>query len=99
MTSGMTDTKTPGDKTLSVTPPRTLTLKRPMEQSTVRQSFSHGRSKQVVVEVKRRLSGPGPEPVREAAPAPVVRVAPQPVPARPPVAAVTPRSCSLRGRR
>jgi translation initiation factor IF-2 len=53
----MSDTKTPGDKTLSVTPPKTLSLKRPVEQSTVRQSFSHGRSKQVVVEVKRRVGG------------------------------------------
>ena len=45
----MTDTKTPGDKTLTVNPPKTLSLKRPVEQSTVRQSFSHGRTKQVVV--------------------------------------------------
>jgi len=67
----MSDTKTPGDKTLSVTPPKTLSLKRPVEQSTVRQSFSHGRSKQVVVEVKRRAAG------HEPAPAPVAR-APQP---------------------
>ena len=67
----MSDTKTPGDKTLSVTPPKTLSLKRPVEQSTVRQSFSHGRSKQVVVEVKRRVAG------HEPAPAPVART-PQP---------------------
>ncbi|QEL24525.1 translation initiation factor IF-2 [Bosea sp. F3-2] len=53
----MTDTKNPGDKTLTVNPPKTLSLKRPVEQSTVRQSFSHGRSKQVVVEVKRRAAG------------------------------------------
>ncbi len=38
----------------------TLHLKRPVEQGTVRQSFSHGRSKAVVVEkVKRRVLGPG----------------------------------------
>ncbi|RXT43641.1 translation initiation factor IF-2 [Bosea sp. Tri-44] len=72
----MSDTKTPGDKTLSVTPPKTLSLKRPVEQSTVRQSFSHGRSKQVVVEVKRRAAG------HEPAPAPVAR-APQPPQAAP----------------
>lgn len=59
----MTDTKTPGDKTLTVNPPKTLSLKRPVEQSTVRQSFSHGRSKQVVVEVKRRVPGHEPAPV------------------------------------
>lgn len=67
----MSDTKTPGDKTLSVTPPKTLSLKRPVEQSTVRQSFSHGRSKQVVVEVKRRVA-------HEPAAAPVARPAPAP---------------------
>ncbi|HEV7325536.1 MAG TPA: translation initiation factor IF-2 [Bosea sp. (in: a-proteobacteria)] len=67
----MSDTKTPGDKTLSVTPPKTLSLKRPVEQSTVRQSFSHGRTKQVVVEVKRRVA-------HEPAAAPVAPRAPQP---------------------
>ena len=68
----MSDTKTPGDKTLTVSPPKTLTLKRPVEQSTVRQSFSHGRSKQVVVEVKRRVAGP------DAPQAPAAPRAPQP---------------------
>jgi translation initiation factor IF-2 len=83
----MSDTTTPGDKTLSVTPPKTLSLKRPVEQSTVRQSFSHGRSKQVVVEVKRRVSGhePAPAPVARApqppqAPTPPRPQAPQPAP-------------------
>jgi len=49
-------TKNTGEK-LSVTPTKTLTLKRGgVEQGVVRQSFSHGRSKAVVVEkVKRRL--------------------------------------------
>src|ERR1700731_67957 len=53
-------TKNPGDKTLSVAPTKTLTLKpRGVEQGVVRQSFSHGRTKAVVVEkVKRRLGGP-----------------------------------------
>lgn len=61
----MSDTKNPGDKTIHVSP-KTLTLKRPIEQGVVRQSFSHGRSKAVVVEtVKRRVIGPG------GAPAPV----------------------------
>ena len=56
----MSDTKNPGDKTLQVSSPKTLTLKRRGEQGTVRQSFSHGRTKQVVVEkVKRRSVGPG----------------------------------------
>src|SRR5262249_36227175 len=55
----MTETKNPGEKTLSVTPTKTLSLKRSgVEQGVVRQSFSHGRSKQVVVEkVKRRAVG------------------------------------------
>jgi len=57
----MTETnKNSGDK-LSVSSTKTLTLKRGgVEQGTVRQSFSHGRSKAVVVEkVKRRVVGPG----------------------------------------
>jgi translation initiation factor IF-2 len=90
----MVDTKSPGDKTLSV-PTKTLTLKPRVEQGTVRQSFSHGRTKQVVVEKrgKRRIGGdaPGsdsphaPEPVvAKAAPAkaPMTRPAPPPNPAR-----------------
>ena len=51
----MSDTKTGDDKTLSVNTKKTLTLKRPgMEQGTVRQNFSHGRVKSVVVETKKR---------------------------------------------
>jgi hypothetical protein len=54
----MVDTKSPGDKTLSV-PTKTLTLKPRVEQGTVRQSFSHGRTKLGVVETrgKRRIGG------------------------------------------
>jgi translation initiation factor IF-2 len=68
----MSDTNNTGDKTLSVAPSKTLHLpKRPVDQGMVRQQFSHGRSKAVVVEkVKRRIPGPGEAPVREA-PAPV----------------------------
>src|SRR5580693_8938849 len=53
------------DKTVTAAPPKaTLHLKRPVEQGTVRQSFSHGRSKAVVVEkVKRRILTPGEAPV------------------------------------
>jgi translation initiation factor IF-2 len=66
----MTETKNPGEKTLTVTPTKTLTLKRSVEQGVVRQSFSHGRTKQVVVEkVKRRTMGPGDGKVAETAPA------------------------------
>jgi translation initiation factor IF-2 len=65
----MTETKNPGEK-LSVSASKTLTLKRSAETGVVRQSFSHGRTKPVVVEkVKRRVIG-GSEPKSEAAPAP-----------------------------
>ncbi len=55
------------DKKLSVSPKKTLTLRGGgVSQGTVRQSFSHGRSKAVVVETrKRRLTRPG-----DAKPAP-----------------------------
>jgi translation initiation factor IF-2 len=58
----MSETKNPGEKTLSVHSTKTLTLKPRGEQGVVRQSFSHGRTKPVVVEkVKRRLVGDKPE--------------------------------------
>ncbi|WP_112661982.1 translation initiation factor IF-2 [Microvirga flavescens] len=75
----MSDTKNPGDKTLHVAP-KTLSLKRPVEQGTVRQSFSHGRSKAVVVEtVKRRPVAAG-TPVREEKPAPQAQAPAAPAP-------------------
>ena len=63
-------TKNTGEK-LSVSSTKTLTLKRGgVEQGVVRQSFSHGRSKAVVVEkVKRRIAGPGEAKPEPAAPA------------------------------
>jgi translation initiation factor IF-2 len=65
----MNDTNNPGEKKLSVSSGK-LTLKPRTETGVVRQSFSHGRSKQVVVEkVKRRaIGGPG-EARLEVAPA------------------------------
>ncbi|QIO30834.1 translation initiation factor IF-2 [Bradyrhizobium sp. 1(2017)] len=79
----MVDTKTPGDKKLSV-PSKTLSLKPRVETGTVRQSFSHGRSKQVVVEKrgKRRIDGaPEPQAVEVAKPAPAApAAAPRPAP-------------------
>ncbi|MBN33692.1 MAG: translation initiation factor IF-2 [Rhodospirillaceae bacterium] len=81
-------------KTLSLNRPR-LEIKTTVDGGQVRQSFSHGRSKQVAVEVKKRRvirpgrddteAAPAPEPVEEAAPA----SAPEPVaeaPAPKPVA-------------
>src|SRR5215212_8602842 len=75
----MTDTKTSGDKTLHVSP-KTLTLKRPVEQNVVRQSFSHGRSKAVVVETVKRRPAPGQAPhgPKDSAPAPTAKAAPAP---------------------
>ncbi len=57
----MTETSKNSGEKLSVSSTKTLTLKRSgVEQGVVRQSFSHGRSKAVVVEkVKRRAAGPG----------------------------------------
>jgi translation initiation factor IF-2 len=74
----MADNNTPGDKKLSV-PSKTLTLKPRVETGTVRQSFPHGRSKQVVVEKrgKRRVDG---SPEAPHAPEPVVAKAPPPPP-------------------
>jgi len=64
----MSETKNPGEKKLSVSG-KTLTLKPRTESGVVRQSFSHGRSKQVVVEkVKRRMVGGPGEAKAEAAP-------------------------------
>ncbi|HEX3535260.1 MAG TPA: translation initiation factor IF-2 [Stellaceae bacterium] len=57
----------------------TLGLRRPVETGQVRQSFSHGRSKQVTVEVrKKRVIGPGsaPEPARAEPGATVARAEP-----------------------
>lgn len=69
----MSDTKNPGDKTISVER-KTLGLKRSGgDQGTVRQSFSHGRTKAVVVEKKkRRVVVPGQEPKAEPS-APVAK--------------------------
>ena len=90
----MSDTKSGDDKTLSVTPTKTLSLKPAGSgMSTVRQNFSHGRTKAVVVETKKRkFSRPGEvETVITPAPkpvvAPVVAQPAAPVAAKPAVAA------------
>jgi translation initiation factor IF-2 len=84
----MSDTKTPDGKTLSVGGKSTLSLKPRTETGTVRQSFSHGRSKQVVVEVKKRRGSDGkPE---TAAPAPAATPAPGAKRAAPPAPAAKP---------
>ena len=87
----MSETKNPGDKTISMER-KTLGLKRPgVEQGTVRQSFSHGRTKAVVVEKKKRrvvLPGEGGKPAADAE-APPRRGAPPP-PRRPDIEPATP---------
>src|SRR3954463_11785464 len=91
--------KTPGDRKLSV-PNKTLTLKPRVETGTVKQSFSHGRSKQVVVEKrgKRRVGGEAPA-VEPRAPEPAVASPAPAAPASAPIAragtpAVAPRAAS-----
>src|SRR6202140_5033395 len=78
--------KAPGDRKLSV-PNKTLTLKPRVETGTVKQSFSHGRTKQVVVEKrgKRRIGGDGPA-TEMHAPEPVVAKAAPAAPAKAPLA-------------
>ena len=78
-------TEKTGEKKLSVSTGKTLTLKgRGVEQGVVRQSFSHGRTKAVVVEkVKSRTLGQGhmrpwPRPRRRASVPPSARPRPRP---------------------
>jgi translation initiation factor IF-2 len=104
----MTETKNTGEKTLTVAQPKTLTLKRAgVEQGMVRQSFSHGRTKAVVVEkVKRRVVGPAEAKTVEpsaptpspgaAAPRPRGRAAPGPAQAAPQAAPSKPSGVVLR---
>ena len=65
----MTETKETTEKTLQA-PRKPLSLKRTVESGHVRQNFSHGRSKSVVVEKKKKrtITGPGGEGETAAAP-------------------------------
>src|ERR1700676_1800361 len=87
--------KTPGEKKLSV-PAKTLTLKPRVETGTVKQSFSHGRTKQVVVEKRGKRRVPTARPATETqAPAPVVAKAAAPAAKAPlarPAPAAPPRN-------
>ena len=105
----MNDTKSSGDKTLHVDVKKTLTLKPKSDTNVVRQSFSHGRSKTVLVETKKkRILKPGevapveapvvaakPVEVAPPAPAPVAVQTPAPTPAPAPVAAQAPAAAPL----
>jgi translation initiation factor IF-2 len=95
-------TEKTGEKKLSVAPSKTLSLKgRGVEQGVVRQSFSHGRTKAVVVEkVKSRtptrakpdLAAPAAAPTnKQPAAAKATAAAPTPAAASPAPAAPAPR--------
>src|SRR5436190_14040025 len=68
----MTETKDTTDKTLRGGARKPLSLQRTVESGHVRQNFSHGRSKSVVVEKRksRKIGGPGEAEAPVAAPAP-----------------------------
>jgi translation initiation factor IF-2 len=100
-------TEKTGEKKLSVTQSKTLTLKgRGVEQGVVRQSFSHGRTKAVVVEkVKSRIptrakadtatpTAPAkrPAPAKVAAPSPAATTTTMPAPAPKPSGGMVLRS-------
>jgi len=104
----MSDTKQPDDKTLTLGGRKTLSLRRTVESGTVKQNFPRGRSKNVVVEKKKRrtIAGPGeaevqapepaaPEPVATA-PEPEAKPAPKkPAPEKAPVTRQKPAGAVL----
>ena len=69
----MTETKDTTDKTIRGGARKPLSLQRTVESGHVRQNFSHGRSKSVVVEKRktRKLAGPGGTETEVVAEAPV----------------------------
>src|SRR5579864_5866187 len=76
--------------------PKTLSLKK-TETSTVKQSFSHGRTKAVVVEKKRTLGAPGTvKPAEKKAPAAEKIVAPATEAAKTPTPKAAARGVVLR---
>jgi len=83
----MTDSNDQTDKTIRVGARKPLSLQRTVESGHVRQNFSHGRSKSVVVEKKktRRLGGEA-EPTQTPPPV-TVEKAPQPTRVAPPTSA------------
>ena len=84
------------------TPKRTrkpLGLKRAVDAGEVKQTFSHGRTNKVAVEVKRRrkLVKPGEEPAPTPAPAPAPEPAPEPVAKKPEPTKPAPRKAAPSG--
>ena len=93
----MAETTEKTEKKLSITSAKTLTLKPRSETGVVRQSFSHGRTKAVVVE-KVRTRTPGKAKVEVAAPAatPARRpAAGKAATAAPPIAPATPAAAPV----
>jgi len=90
----MTETKDTTDKTLRGGARKPLSLQRTVESGHVRQNFSHGRSKSVVVEKRktRKLAGPAGAEAETSSAAPVAEPPAQRRPARPESAAVADRS-------
>ena len=81
----MTETKDTTDKTLRGGGRKPLSLQRTVESGHVRQNFSHGRSKSVVVEKRktRKLSGPGAGEQEVVSPAPAAEAPVARRPSRP----------------
>jgi translation initiation factor IF-2 len=80
----MSETNETEDKTARGGRKMTLNMRRTVESGHVRQSFSHGRSKSVLVEKKKRRavgSAPAAPPVEEAKPKVTVAAAPERAPA------------------
>src|SRR5919108_4508312 len=68
----MSETKETIEKTVRAGIRKPLSLKRTVESGHVQQKFSHGRSKSVVVEKKKKRTLPGPETDETVAPVPSV---------------------------
>ena len=80
----MTDTNDQDKRPLSLAKPGKLELKKTVESGTVRQSFSHGRSKTVQVEVRKKRTfaqdSSGQMAEIKAMPEPLFELPPEPVP-------------------
>ncbi len=94
----MSDTKEPQDKTLRVGGSKTLSAQRTVESGHVRQNFSHGRSKTVVVEKRktRKLGSGGPGDPAAPVVAEPVQKKPEPRPVARPVAPSAPAAAGSR---
>jgi translation initiation factor IF-2 len=93
----MTETKDTTDKTLRGGVRKPLSLQRTVESGHVRQNFSHGRSKSVVVEKRRtrKLAGPGGTETEVVAEAPVIETPAPRKPGRPEAALVADKPAAV----